>query len=63
MDSTETNPEMSWEYSFYTIKVDGWKFGDVTNTAKYLYILDSGTTLCYLPPRKHSLKIVTKTRY
>ncbi|KAM7205843.1 Aspartic peptidase domain containing protein [Rhypophila sp. PSN 637] len=37
-------------YSFYTVIPDGWQFGHTTNTERYPYIVDSGTTLCYLPP-------------
>ncbi|KAM7189416.1 Aspartic peptidase domain containing protein [Naviculisporaceae sp. PSN 640] len=40
----------AYQYSFYTIIVDGWQFGQTTNMIKYPYIIDSGTTLCYLPP-------------
>lgn len=40
----------AYEYSFYTVIVDGWQFGQTTNTVKQPYIIDSGTTLCYLPP-------------
>ena len=46
-------PEASWKYSYYTIKVDGWRFGDTTNTRKQLYIVDTGTTLNYVPPREY----------
>lgn len=44
------NPYTSWEYSFYTIIPDGWQWDLTTNTQKFPYIVDSGTTLCYLPP-------------
>lgn len=42
-------PEASYEYSYYTIIPDGWKYDQVTASKKYTYIVDSGTTLCYLP--------------
>ncbi|KAK3396806.1 acid protease [Sordaria brevicollis] len=42
-------PETAQEYSFYTVIPDGWQFGATTNTRKFPYIVDSGTTLCYLP--------------
>ncbi|KAK4163044.1 aspartic peptidase domain-containing protein [Cladorrhinum sp. PSN259] len=38
------------EYSFYTIIPDGWYYDQTTNEKKMPYIVDSGTTLCYLPP-------------
>lgn len=44
-------PETAYEYSFYTIIPDGWDFDQKTDTKNYPYIVDSGTTLCYLPPR------------
>ncbi|KAK3343508.1 aspartic peptidase domain-containing protein [Lasiosphaeria hispida] len=43
-------PSTAYEYSFYTIIPDGWEYGQATDTKKYPYIVDSGTTLCYLPP-------------
>ncbi|KAK3950180.1 aspartic peptidase domain-containing protein [Pseudoneurospora amorphoporcata] len=42
-------PETAYDYSFYTVIPDGWQFGANTNTRKFPYIVDSGTTLCYLP--------------
>jgi hypothetical protein len=48
-------PETASEYSFYTVIPDGWYYDQTMNTKKYPYIVDSGTTLCYLPPSKHSL--------
>jgi len=45
-------PIASYDYSFYTIIPDGWEFDQTTNVKKYPYIVDSGTTLCYLPPSK-----------
>ncbi|KAK5653457.1 hypothetical protein OQA88_8943 [Cercophora sp. LCS_1] len=44
------SPEASYEYSFYTIVPDGWAFDKSTHSKHYPYIVDSGTTLCYLPP-------------
>ncbi|KAK3938865.1 aspartic-type endopeptidase [Diplogelasinospora grovesii] len=43
-------PATASEYSFYTIIPDGWQYDQATDTKKYPYIMDSGTTLCYLPP-------------
>ncbi|GAB1312608.1 Aspartic-type endopeptidase-like protein [Madurella fahalii] len=43
-------PETAREYSFYTVIPDGWQYGQATNTKKFPYIIDSGTTLNYLPP-------------
>lgn len=43
-------PETAHEYSFYTVIPDGWQYGQTTNTKKVPYIVDSGTTLNYLPP-------------
>lgn len=42
--------EASTEYSFYTIIPDGWQYDQVTDTKKYPFIVDTGTTLNYLPP-------------
>jgi hypothetical protein len=42
-------PETSYQYSFYTIIPDGWYYDQTTNTKKIPYIVDSGTTLNYLP--------------
>lgn len=33
--------------------VDGFQYGQTTNLDKYLYIVDTGTTLMYLPPREY----------
>lgn len=44
--------ESSWQYSFYTIIPDGIKWGQMSDETKYPYIVDTGTTLNYLPPRK-----------
>ncbi|GFP57191.1 probable aspartic-type endopeptidase AFUA_3G01220 [Trichoderma asperellum] len=43
-------PETAWKYSFYTIVPDGMKWGQTTDTTKYPYIVDTGTTMLYLPP-------------
>ena len=45
-------PASAYQYSFYTIIPDGWYYDQTTNTKKIPYIVDSGTTLCYLPPSK-----------
>ncbi|KYK58439.1 eukaryotic aspartyl protease [Drechmeria coniospora] len=42
--------ETSWRYSFYTIIPDGVKWGQSTDTTKFPYIVDTGTTMNYLPP-------------
>ncbi|KAF3765622.1 acid protease [Cryphonectria parasitica EP155] len=39
----------AYEYSFYTIIPGGWIFGSSTDNRKIPYIVDSGTTLIYLP--------------
>ncbi|KAK3315558.1 aspartic peptidase domain-containing protein [Apodospora peruviana] len=54
MDMIITNlidqPITAYQYSFYTIIPDGWHYGQKSAYEKYPYIVDSGTTLCYLPP-------------
>ncbi|KAK4197002.1 aspartic peptidase domain-containing protein [Triangularia verruculosa] len=54
MDMIITNligtPAASYSYSFYTVIPDGWYYDHSTSTKKIPYIVDSGTTLCYLPP-------------
>lgn len=47
-------PATAYQYSFYTVIPDGWHFDLTTNTEKVPYIVDSGTTLCYLPPSERS---------
>ncbi|KAK4097313.1 acid protease [Parathielavia hyrcaniae] len=42
-------PGTASQYSFYTVIPDGWYFDQTTNTKKIPYIVDSGTTLNYLP--------------
>ncbi|EAQ84278.1 hypothetical protein CHGG_10682 [Chaetomium globosum CBS 148.51] len=42
-------PQTAYQYSFYTIIPDGWYYDQTTNTKKIPYIVDSGTTLNYLP--------------
>ncbi|KAK1834610.1 aspartic peptidase domain-containing protein [Podospora conica] len=37
------------DYSFYTIVPDGWEYDQTTDTKAFPFIVDSGTTLCYLP--------------
>lgn len=46
-------PETAWKYSFYTIVPDGMKWDQTTDTTKYPYIVDTGTTMLYLPPREY----------
>lgn len=43
------------DYSFYTIIPDGIVYGSSLDRGKYPYIVDSGTTLIYLPPSKSTL--------
>ncbi|KAJ2899781.1 aspartic-type endopeptidase-like protein [Zalerion maritima] len=50
-DIISTRPETSYKPSFYTIIPDGLLYGQSMNTAKYPYIIDTGTTLMYLPPQ------------
>ncbi|KAK0634280.1 aspartic peptidase domain-containing protein [Bombardia bombarda] len=40
----------AYEYSFYTVIPDGWQFGQTSDLTKYPFIVDTGTTICYLPP-------------
>ncbi|RCI12561.1 putative aspartyl protease [Ophiocordyceps polyrhachis-furcata BCC 54312] len=42
--------ETSWRYSFYTIIPDGFRWGQTTDTTKFPYIIDTGTTMNYLAP-------------
>ncbi|KAK5988662.1 putative aspartic-type endopeptidase [Cladobotryum mycophilum] len=42
--------ETSWKYSFYTIVPDGMRWDMTTDETKYPYIIDTGTTMMYLPP-------------
>ncbi|KAK7403450.1 hypothetical protein QQX98_010771 [Neonectria punicea] len=42
--------ETAWSYSFYTIIPDGVVWGLTTDTTKYPYIVDTGTTMMHLPP-------------
>lgn len=50
-------PETAWKYSFYTIVPDGMRWDQTTDTTKYPYIVDTGTTMLYLPPRKCPLSV------
>ncbi|KAM5348581.1 hypothetical protein ACJ41O_008405 [Fusarium nematophilum] len=40
----------SWRHSYYTIIPDGLTWGSTTDTTKYPYIIDTGTTMMYVPP-------------
>ncbi|WXC61307.1 hypothetical protein SNK03_007184 [Fusarium graminearum] len=40
----------AWKPSFYTIIPDGLQWGSTTDTGKYPYIVDTGTTMMLLPP-------------
>ncbi|PKS13074.1 hypothetical protein jhhlp_000415 [Lomentospora prolificans] len=46
----DSDEPFSYQYSFYTIVVDGIQYGERTDLTKYLYIVDTGTTLMHLPP-------------
>ena len=41
------------DYSFYTIIPDGFKYGQTTDLTKYPMIIDSGTTMLYLPSSQY----------
>ncbi|KAJ9143359.1 Aspartic-type endopeptidase-like protein [Pleurostoma richardsiae] len=43
-------PYTAVEYSFYTVIPDGFMYGGVSDRTKYPFIVDTGTTLIYLPP-------------
>ncbi|KAK2003160.1 eukaryotic aspartyl protease [Colletotrichum falcatum] len=43
-------PEGSWQYSYYTVLVDGIRWGSTSDSRRFLYIVDTGTTLMYVPP-------------
>ncbi|KAI0843266.1 acid protease [Hypoxylon sp. FL0890] len=40
----------AWQPSFYTIVPNGFQFGQTTTSGQYPFILDTATTLIYLPP-------------
>ncbi|KAI1408187.1 acid protease [Hypoxylon sp. FL1857] len=42
--------DTTWQPSFYTIVPKGFQFGQMTTSAQYPFILDTATTLIYLPP-------------
>ncbi|CAM1509351.1 Fc.00g030900.m01.CDS01 [Cosmosporella sp. VM-42] len=42
--------QTAWEYSYYTIIPDGFKWGLTTDTTKYPFIVDTGTSMMFLPP-------------
>ncbi|KAH6877285.1 aspartic peptidase domain-containing protein [Thelonectria olida] len=42
--------ETSWTYSYYTIVPDGVTWGERSDTTRYPYIVDTGTTMMHLPP-------------
>ncbi|KKF94417.1 putative aspartic-type endopeptidase [Ceratocystis platani] len=48
--SVSSFPDASSQYTFYTVVTDGIQYGQVQDSRKYLYIVDTGTTLLYLPP-------------
>jgi len=48
--SLNNNPSATSSYSFYTIVTDGIAYDTTIDHAKYPYIIDSGTSIIYLPP-------------
>ena len=44
--------DTAFDYSFYTIVATGVRWDNTVTEDKYPYIIDTGTTLIYLPPRK-----------
>ncbi|KAJ4127232.1 hypothetical protein NW768_008860 [Fusarium equiseti] len=40
----------AWKPSFYTIIPDGLQWGSTTDMGKYPYVVDTGTTMMYIPP-------------
>ncbi|KAL0940586.1 aspartic-type [Colletotrichum truncatum] len=46
----QQRPESSWQYSYYTILVDGIRWGSTMDEKKHPYIVDTGTTMMYVPP-------------
>ena len=42
----------AWKPSFYTIIPDGLQWESTTDMGKYPYVVDTGTTMMYIPPRK-----------
>ncbi|KAI0006429.1 acid protease [Xylariaceae sp. FL0662B] len=40
----------AWQPSFYTIVPEGFQFGQTKTSRQYPFIIDTGTTLIYLPP-------------
>ncbi|KAI0142609.1 acid protease [Hypoxylon sp. NC0597] len=40
----------AWQPSFYTIVPKGFQFGQITTSDQYPFILDTATSLIYLPP-------------
>lgn len=55
--------ETAWKYSFYTIVPDGVIWGQSRDKTKFPYIVDTGTTMNYLPPRKSMVSIENNFRY
>ncbi|KAF4470644.1 acid ase [Fusarium albosuccineum] len=41
----------AWEPAFYTIIPDGLTWGSTTDTTKYPYIIETGTTMIHVPPQ------------
>ncbi|KAM0335607.1 hypothetical protein ACHAQA_000655 [Verticillium albo-atrum] len=45
-----TRSETAWKHSYYTIIVEGVQWGQTTDTTHCAYIVDTATTLTYVPP-------------
>ena len=43
----------AWKHSFYTIVPDGMRWDSTTDETRYPYVVDTGTTLMYLPPGEY----------
>lgn len=44
----------AYQYSYYTMVPDGFKLGKTQTHAKFPVIMDSGSTLTYMPPGERS---------
>jgi hypothetical protein len=44
--------DTAWKPSLYTIIPDGVRWDTALNWGQYPYIVDSGTTMMYMPPRR-----------
>ncbi|KAG7114321.1 aspartic-type endopeptidase like protein [Verticillium longisporum] len=46
-----TRSETAWKYSYYTIIVEGVQWGQTVDSTHCAYIVDTATTLTYVPPQ------------